>query len=254
MGGIGNRMFQLASIYSVAKQTGHDFCIRPMPMPPEKHSDLDYAQRIFQPWQQFVSNDVTHTREIYESCGYPYPLSMYEQIPNSEKVHLIGHFQHYPYIEPFKKEITDLFAFDMTIIDRSEYDDLSDAYFLHVRRGDYINNSSHFIDLSNYYKRAVDHIGTGVAYIVSNDNEWCEDWEFLKDIRHKIIYENEIDSLALIKSCQKGGICANSTFSWWGLYLNTNRPYLIIPDRWTPHGSTYEKGYQFPGTMQIQTL
>jgi hypothetical protein len=50
-----------------------------------------------------------------------------------------------------------------------------------------------------------------------------------------------------MKQCQIGGIGANSSFSWWGLYLNTNRPHLIIPDRWYPHNDYPHFNYGFDG-------
>jgi hypothetical protein len=57
-----------------------------------------------------------------------------------------------------------------------------------------------------------------------------------------------VTSLALMASCTEGGICANSTFSWWGAYLNPKRT-LILPNKWFNSTSFYSQGYYFPGVQ-----
>lgn len=99
--------------------------------------------------------------------------------------------------------------------------------------------------LPNCYEQAVKLIGKGVAYIVSNDVDWCKQWDFLKTIPHRFIEENDADTLIIMSKCGLGGIGANSGFSWWGLYLNTNRPHLIIPERWFPHEQLQQDGFKF---------
>lgn len=250
MGGLGNMMFQVSSVYSIAKQTGHDFSIGDIPMPPEKHSNIDYTKNILKPWLRFKRN-IVPTLVFRENNGYPISLEMIKSIPNSVPVVMIGYFQNATYIEPYRDEILPLFDLPKEIL--KKYDDIDESYFLHIRRGDYVGNAYHEMDLSNYYKKSVEHIGSGIAYVVSNDNAWCEEWQFLKDIRSRIIKENEVDTLSVMSSCGKGGIAVNSSFSWWGLYLNKNRPYLIVPNKWFPLEHVYEKGYYFDGCCVVST-
>lgn len=114
-----------------------------------------------------------------------------------------------------------------------------------MRRGDYVGNKHHELDLSNYYEKAIQHIGKGIAYIVSNDMEWCKNWDFLKSIPHRFVEENEVDTLIIMSKCSLGGITANSSYSWWGLYLNTDRPNLIIPGKWFPDIMRKSDGFAF---------
>lgn len=245
-GGMGNMMFQLASIYSLSKQTGHTFGFNSIPLPPQQHSYIDYTSNIFRPWLKYML-PIKHTMEYTENKSEELILNDLRKISTHEIVKMKGYYQNALHIEPYKNEIVKLFDLPLSKVLHNKYYDTEEAYFIHIRRGDYVNNIYHEMDLSNYYKRAIQHIDRGVAYIVSNDISWCESWSMLNDIRYRIVNENEVCSLALMKRCQIGGIGVNSSFSWWGLYLNTNRPHLIMPDRWYPHNDNNHFNYRFDG-------
>lgn len=254
-GGLGNVLFQLASNYSIAKQTGHELGIYDIPMPPEKHSKVNYSETILKPWLQYVVSSpnglgAPRTHNIRQAGNGAFmPINEFKQYPIDSVLYTYGYWQYYEYIEPYKNEILSMIDLNTDIV--SSYTDSADAYFLHVRRGDYVGNQYYELNLQSYYKKGIERIGTGIAYIVSNDIPWCETWSYLDDVRHRIIQENDVDTLSLMTQCAKGGIAANSTFSWWGLYLNTARPYLIIPNRW--YMSDYCNNFAFPGTI-VETI
>jgi hypothetical protein len=244
-GGLGNLLLQLSANYSFAKQTGHEFGIYDIPMPPEKHSNTNYSESILKPWLKYkVSCSFTH-RIAQAGNGAIISIDEFKQYDKESIIYTQGYWQYYEYIEPYKNEILSMIDLNTDIL--SSYSDITDAYFLHVRRGDYVGNRYYELDLNSYYKKAIERIGTGIAYIVSNDIPWCESWSYLDDIRHQIIQENDVDTLSLMAHCKKGGIAANSTFSWWGLYLNTNRPNLIIPNKW--YTLDYLHNFEFPGVI-----
>ena len=112
------------------------------------------------------------------------------------------------------------------------------SYFIHVRRGDYLNSSFHYINLDVYYRNAIKYIlnidRTAHFYIISDDIEYCKRYNVIKDI-NKTFYENqdELETMYFMSLCNKGGVCANSTFSWFGSYLNRNPDKIVIfPDKW----------------------
>jgi hypothetical protein len=248
-GGLGNVLFQLSASYSIAKQTGHEFGIYHIPMPPENHSKVNYSKTILKPWLQYtVSYPATYSIRQAGNGAFT-PVNEFKQYPRDSVLYLSGYWQYYEYIEPYKTEILSMIDLNTDII--SMYTDITDAYFLHVRRGDYVGNQYYELDLQSYYKKGVERIGTGIAYIVSNDIPWCETWSYLDDVRHRIIQENDVDTISLMAHCKKGGIAANSTFSWWGLYLDTNRPNLIIPNKW--YTSDYLHNFEFPGVI-VETI
>lgn len=244
VGGLGNMMFQFAATYSIAKQTGHDFGIVEIPLPPKSHSRIDYKRNIFSKWKKYRIAPIKSTR-FSETRSKFIDINSIRSIPDSVSLTLYGFFQYEKYLRPFKKRVVNLF--DLSIDDSilKKYEDIDNAYFLQIRRGDYVGNSFHELDLTNYYKKAVEKIGKGIAYIVSNDMNWCKRWDFLKSVQHRFIEENEVNTLIIMSKCGFGGISANSSYGWWGLYLNTDRPYLIIPERWYPHDELQQDGYEF---------
>jgi len=50
--------------------------------------------------------------------------------------------------------------------------------------------------------------------------------------------------------CRKGGLCSNSSFSWWGSYLNTNPDKVVImPKQWMANSDIFDVWYE--GTIII---
>lgn len=107
---------------------------------------------------------------------------------------------------------------------------------IHVRRGDYVTNKTgpKFIGL-DYYKNATKNIEkkvkNSVFFVFSDDIPWCKKNldQFFNDA-HYINYNTEKNSykdLILMSAC-KHNIIANSSFSWWGGWLNINLNKIVI--------------------------
>ena len=108
---------------------------------------------------------------------------------------------------------------------------------IHVRRGDFLNeeNINLFGDVCNksYYETAIDLIKTKVNqphfFIFSNDMEWVKENLKIDNVTYITCNtdENSWKDMYLMSLCQHN-IIANSTFSWWGAWLNKNANKVVI--------------------------
>lgn len=107
-----------------------------------------------------------------------------------------------------------------------------DAVFLHVRGGDYVGHPLHHVPLASYYERAVRHFPPGTLFhVVTNDPAYAEQ-VLPQGIRYEMLELDDADAFQHMRACHLGGICANSSFSWWAAVLSPSRP-IVIPSRWT---------------------
>ena len=112
---------------------------------------------------------------------------------------------------------------------------------IHIRRGDFVTeketNAIHGVCDSEYYRRAIDRMSAEVSdprfYIFSDDMEWAK--ANLSSSLHTDVYVDHNktaphEDLRLMYSC-KHHVIANSSFSWWGAWLNENSEKKVIAPR-----------------------
>lgn len=132
----------------------------------------------------------------------------------------------------FKKNYSDIFQ--DTIIKNN-------SVAIHLRRGDYLSEyySGRYHDLTSsyYYIEAIKYMSDKIKdpyfYIFSDDLKWCK--QQFSNIKNIVFIENTegaAHELYLISLC-KHQIIANSTFGWWGAWLNNNEKKIVIcPKKW----------------------
>jgi hypothetical protein len=112
------------------------------------------------------------------------------------------------------------------------------AVAVHVRRGDYVN-SSHGLCPEDYYKHAIDRVMSKVTsphfFVFSDDISWTRENISLPEpttfVDHNGTF-NAVQDLRLISMCDHC-ITANSTFSWWGAWLNPHPDKIVVaPKQW----------------------
>ena len=111
---------------------------------------------------------------------------------------------------------------------------------VHIRRGDYMDDPDRQVCTLEYYKNAMSYLKKRVnkpCFIVfSDDISWCkEQFGSANDLMLYVDWNNKLDSwqdMYLMSKC-KHHIIANSSFSWWGAWLDDNESKIVIcPQRW----------------------
>ena len=236
-GGLGNQLFQLAAVETIAYETDRKVYLLAKNTPPSAHSAADYFSTIFSKFNEYPIVD-----QSYAIAQEPsYVKQNWNSLLPEGPVCLQGYFQNWRYVSP---DFMDKLTFP--------HCPLLDGAFIHIRGGDYVNHWLHHVDLTSYYENAIQRFpSTTHFYIFTNDINYAKTFSFLSKIQHTFVNEDEVMSLTMMSKCAKGGICANSTFSWWGAYLNPNRT-IVIPSKWSHDISiVQEEGYFFPGTISL---
>jgi len=193
-----------------------------------------------------------------------------ESIFNSNKsIYFDGFFQTEKYFIDFEEQIRQEFTLKNPLSTQAskmaELINYKNSVSLHIRRGDYVNdkntNLHHGTCGIEYYEKALEYLKSKLSsipysselniFVFSDDIKWAK--ENLKfDYPTVFVSSTEIpdyEELILMSKC-KHNIIANSSFSWWGAWLNQNRDKIVIaPKRWVLKG---EKNYRdiIPNTWQ----
>lgn len=159
--------------------------------------------------------------------------------------YLHGYFQSEKYFEriipTLRKELTFSTQPSAQNADWIENIQASNSVSLHVRRGDYMTaGGAYAVCDQDYYRRAVAHIvdktqAEPEIFVFSDDPEWAKAH---LDLGYKAKFSDHNDAskhyedMRLISQC-KHNITANSTFSWWGSWLNANLDKIVVaPKDW----------------------
>lgn len=129
----------------------------------------------------------------------------------------------------------------------AEQIDQAVAVSLHVRRGDYVSNAHanayHGVCSLDYYRAAISHVAERVEgvhlFVFSDDAEWTRE-NLKSDLPATYVAANPPDrgfrDMQLMTRCRHH-IIANSSFSWWGAWLNAKPGKVVVaPRRWFAKG------------------
>ena len=160
--------------------------------------------------------------------------------------YLNGYWQNSRYFQNIEPIIREEFKFPF-IIDKVNNERLirinkENSISLHVRRSDFVNNKHHKIHGAcsiEYYRKAAEYISSKIElpffFVFSDDIDWAQKNLNLRYpcefVSCNIGKQNYID-MQLMSLC-KHNIIANSSFSWWGAWLNMNPEKIVIaPKQW----------------------
>lgn len=227
-GGLGNKLFQVAATYALAMDN-NDTCAFDLN---DHVSGQGFSSMVY---RENVLKDIDELPYEWEpKFTYKQTGQTYYPIPYYENMILEGYFQSEKYFQDHRKDIVKLFK-DKEIIKslKSKYT-FKDSLSIHVRRGDYLGVSDCRPLPVNYYNEALQDMNCWFniknIYIFSDDMDWCRD--NFEDKRMIYMFENpDYLDLYMMSLCPYN-ILANSSFSWWGNYLNENYKYAIAPEQW----------------------
>ncbi len=174
----------------------------------------------------------------------------------SDNVYLDGYWQS----EKYFQDIREILLKELVVADAlsgqneamAKTISASNAISIHVRRGDYVNNSQtnkiHGVLSLEYYRAAIkffeDKYDDAHFFIFSDDPAWVG--EHLQLLRpHTFVEHNgakkNYEDMRLMSMC-KHNIIANSSFSWWGAWLNQNPNKIVVaPKKWFGAPKMHEK-------------
>jgi len=269
-GGLGNQLFQYAFTRSVSLRLKTDFKLDINPFN-TYYKIRKYSLDHFNIKQQFAKdsdffgfvwlikqNKLFNTFYKYlrlksKLMPFYYPEKTFHFDPrvfSKNGTYFDGFWQTEKYFKDIKptiqKELTLVNPLSKESQDILEKIKISNAVSIHVRR--YITSADkNFSNIStihgtcsmDYYKKAMDYImsreKTPHFFIFSDNYDWAV--KNFESLPHKITCvknddEKDYEDLVLMSNC-KHNIIANSSFSWWGAWLNQNPKKIVIaPSRW----------------------
>jgi hypothetical protein len=231
-GGLGNMMFQIAAIEDMGRRSGIETC----------YPDLDVRLAL-------LINSASHSQQVFD---YLHIFPNFNWHKNYDKAHYFKHQFMIPHkyvlIEPqdfslymgyfqseryFDREATlKLFEPSENIKEILKKYDFTESCSIHVRRGDYTKKyaGTYAILGMDYYDEAAFRIQAKKYYVFSDDMDWCR--ENFKHGDFIFVNESPATEIFMMSRCTNN-IIANSSFSWWGSYLNQNPDKKIIaPSQW----------------------
>ncbi|WP_304067731.1 alpha-1,2-fucosyltransferase [Pedobacter glucosidilyticus] len=270
LGGLGNQMFQ----YAFYKALKHKFNAVKADTSGfnnyHLHNGLE-LEEIFPIKLDIVSASVAklynpdfnewHNRKLRRILGLKGAYYQEQQefffdtdiFKDVKKKYYWGYWQNPLYFSDVEDELRKDFTFRKSLDTTNEKRLIQmrthESIAVHIRRGDYIGHEllGNICNL-NYYQQAInyikEHVQQPIFYFFSDDIEWCK--SNFKNIEAVFIdgntgVNNYID-MQLMSNC-KHQIIANSSFSWWSAWLNTNPNKMVIgPKKWIHKNDEKEIG------------
>ena len=237
MGRLGNQMFQYAALKGLAKNIGTDICIPHYTQAVDDGIGNMLRTELFDSFDLRVNIGLLNNGHapVVNERFFHFDEELFAMCP--DHVSLQGYFQTEKYFKHIADEIREDFTFKDEILNpcKEMISGVENPIALHVRRTDYVSNSANHPPCTlEYYEAALKYFDNDRNVIVfSDDPAWCQEQELFSDDRFMVSEndDNRVD-LCLMSLCNDF-IIANSSYSWWGAWLSSNKNKKVIaPNRW----------------------
>lgn len=252
-GGLGNQLFQVAAAYELSRKHNMHLVLvyrddYTHDMTHNKCKD-EFLSTVFSNYNNIsiVHVEFSKTMVYQQPKCFEYHSNI---IQKDSDYYLYGYFQHKSYLQEFRSEFIDILL--ENTVDVSDFPEkyplLQESYFIHVRRGDYVNLNLYAFDRDTYFQKSIAYILEKEQnenihfYIVSDDISFCKTYPIFNTIQKTFVEETDtLRTFYLMSKCWKGGIGCNSTFSGWATNLNRNpEKNVIFPKNWINVDYPYE--------------
>jgi hypothetical protein len=247
-GRFGNQMFQLAALIGIAEKNGYDIKI-PIENTGNPFTFFDLAKQAAEPTGMELRNPFHIPDEYFIPFAdiasvvtnrYQEPFFHFNRqvLDIPDHTDISGFFQSEKYFKHAETQVRKVFTFRPEIKQLAEQElakvkNDAPRVSIHVRRGDYVANAAnHTVTGMEYYADAINKFFSKEPYrfvVFSDDPEWCKqmfEGGYIVDINNSYV------EMCMMSMCDHH-IIANSSFSWWGAWLNPNSTKIVTaPSQW----------------------
>lgn len=246
-GGLGNQMFQYAFMLQLRKM-GFPVVID-ISLCQYSRSHYGYElESVFGIKEPIICRKGIHLLWLRFLLKYKPPQLVSVEYCNTDsnkrsfRHYIVGYWQNERYFKDVRDHVRNHFVFtgiDKRNLKIAERIRLCNSISVHIRRGDYVT-SGMLIMGDDYYSRAFNfinnHVNKPVFYVFTDDKKeaekivsiYCSDYILIDWNRELSSYKD----MFLMSQCHHH-IVANSSFSWWGAWLdNKGNSIVVAPKRW----------------------
>lgn len=218
-GRLGNQMFQYAALKIISLVMKQPIVL-PNNTNLKQDGCFDFTNNTWIPYKLDLLDGFNLNCEIGEIEG--------------DSIVIDGYFQSYSPFKGYEKEIIKEFKFKSHILNKSQQiiNFYKNPVSIHVRRGDYVKHPGYWVVTPEYIQEALDKFNDDeyTFLVFSDDIEWCK-----QVFPEGVIFiegNNQFEDLCIMSLCDHN-IIANSSYSWWGAFLNQNpNKKVIAPKNW----------------------
>lgn len=185
-------------------------------------------------------------RESMTRGGFDIPFD-FSQVTREDSCYYEGYWQNEGNFKHIRNKILKAYTFpkfedemNNQLADRLKN---TNAVSCHIRRGDYLKEPNMCVCTPEYYTNAIkkmNEITNPVLYVIfSDDIQWCKENIRNQVGNREVVFvdwnkgEQSFRDIQLMTLC-KHNIIANSSFSWWGAWLNQNEGKVVVaPEKFT---------------------
>lgn len=273
-GGLGNQLFQYAAAKALSLHHKVPLLLEVSSFYREELPDLEVPRNFELIHFEGITEEIIPAQEVnslidvktnsvlpaffvpaYKKSIYTEPYYHYDKnfFKSKKKVFLKGGWQSEKYFKPFENEIRKSLqlkeGLTKRVAETADAFKLENSVAVHIRRGDYLRKKIihewHGVMNKDYYTRAFDLLSSKTEdlkiYYFTDDIDWVSknlQPLFGGEIVSENIAQTQYEDLYLMSHC-RNNIIANSSFSWWGAWLNSYPSKIVVaPEKW------FDKGFK----------